>query len=220
MTQRRGASVETARGKVSLLIDGDPEANETLVLAPGAGADMTHEFMQHFAEGLAGEDVRVVRFNFLYSERGRRSPDPQPVLEETYRAVVEEVAGGGRSNRLFLGGKSMGGRIASHLMAEGFPAEGLVCLGYPLHPPGKPERERSAHLPAIEAPILFVEGTRDPFCPLDTLEKLRARVPRIEVAVIQDGNHSLEVPKSSGRSTRDAWNEAIAAIRKWLAALR
>jgi len=175
---------------------------------------MHHRFMQHFATGLAGDALAVVRFNFVYSERGRKAPDRLPALIAAYRAVAEQVRTQTVEKRLFLGGKSMGGRVASHLVADGFAADGLVFLGYPLHPPGKPDRLRSEHLARIGAPMLFVEGTRDPFCPLETLASVRQTLNApTALSVVEDGDHSFKVRKSSGRSTDEAWNEAIAAVR-------
>jgi uncharacterized protein len=187
------------------------------VLAPGAGADLLSDFMSAVATGLASRGVGVFRFNFLYMERGRKSPDRQPVLESTWRAVldrVQEVAGG---RPVVAGGKSMGGRIASHIVADGAPAAGLAFLGYPLHPPGRPERQRAAHLSRVDVPMLFVAGTRDPLCPLDTLRSAVAGLTApVELAVIDDGDHSLRVRSSSGRSTAQAWAEVVETIELWL----
>jgi predicted alpha/beta-hydrolase family hydrolase len=175
---------------------------------------MHHPFMATAADGLAQKGHRVVRFNFVYAEAGRKGPDRQPVLEATYRAVIDHLKA---IDKLVIGGKSMGGRIASHLAASGTEADGVLFLGYPLHPPGKPERIRDEHLHDITIPMLFIEGTRDPFCPLDTLERVRKelRAPT-EVAVIEDGDHSFKVRKSSGRSTDDAWNEVVEAAAMWV----
>jgi predicted alpha/beta-hydrolase family hydrolase len=213
------ASIATSAGSVSFIIDGADDSRTTIVLAPGAGADMRHEFMQFFAQRLAASGHRVVRFNFLYAERGRRAPDKQPVLEATYREVVDYLRSSYMPERLVIGGKSMGGRIASHV-ASTHDVDGLVFLGYPLHPPGRPERIRDAHLYELVTPMLFVEGTRDPFCPLPTLENVRAnlKAPN-DLYVVEDGDHSLKVRKSSGRSTAEAWAEAVAAIDEWVEAL-
>lgn len=203
---------------MSSLVDG---AGETVVLlAPGAGADMRAEFMEVFAKGLAGSGLCVVRFNFAYAEQGRKSPDRQPVLEETYRAVAEHVRAQLAPATLVLGGKSMGGRIGSHVVASGVDVDGLVFLGYPLHPPGKPERLRDAHLYDVRCPMLFVEGTRDPFCPLETLERVRRKIAAPNALhVVDDGDHSFKVRKTSGRSTSQAWDEAIAAVAEWVRSL-
>jgi predicted alpha/beta-hydrolase family hydrolase len=214
------AAIDTPAGSVSSLVDGDPKSRVVVVLAPGAGADMRAEFMEVFARGLTERDLCIVRFNFAYAEQGRKSPDKQPLLEATYRAVAEHVRRAMKPKKLVLGGKSMGGRIASHIAATGTDVDGLVFLGYPLHPPGRPERLRDAHLYDITAPMLFVEGTRDPFCPLDTLEKVRAKITAPnDLHVVDDGDHSLKVRKSSGRSTPEAWQEAIQAVGDWISSL-
>ena len=207
--------IETPAGAVSTVFDGPTDASLLVVLAHGAGAGMHSDFMRDMAERLGEEGFRVCRFNFRYSEIGRRAPDRQNVLEQTYNAVIDEVAGG--YGTIVVGGKSMGGRIASTIAAGGTRVDGLVLLGYPLHPPGKPERIRKAHLKDVTVPTLFVEGTRDPFCPLPTLEEALTEVSApTEVAVIEDGDHSFKVRKSSGRSTAEAWAEAAGAVVKWL----
>jgi predicted alpha/beta-hydrolase family hydrolase len=203
-------------GRVSILQDGKADAPTMLVLAHGAGSGMTSDYMQHFAQGLADERMTVCRFNFLYLEAGKKAPDRQQVLEDTYRAVLDFLRSQHAPRRVFLGGKSMGGRIASHIAATGSACDGLIFLGYPLHPPGRPDRIRDAHLADVEAPMLFVEGTRDPFCPLDTLRGV-IRSLNADLVVIEDGDHSLKVRKSSGRSTPEAWDEAVAAIGDWVA---
>jgi uncharacterized protein len=211
--------IETPAGSVSAHLQGPEDAPALVVLAPGAGADMRHAFMDHFAGGLAGRGQRVCRFNFVYQEQGRRSPDRAPVLEETFSAVLDSLSTERKKKLLIAGGKSMGGRIASQVAAAGYELDGLLYLGYPLHPPGKPERLRDAHLYDIAAPMLFVEGTRDPFCPLETLERVRARILHTELAVIEGGDHSFKVPKSSGRSTAQAWDEVVAQAAGWIESL-
>jgi predicted alpha/beta-hydrolase family hydrolase len=211
--------IEVPGGEVAASLEGPPDSPTLLVLAQGAGAPKDHPFLTTVSAGLADGGVRVVRFNFLYTMLGRKAPDRQPILEQTYRAVVEDLRERESPNLLFIGGKSMGGRIASHIAAGEDPVEvdGLVFLGYPLHPPGRPERVRDGHLYEITAPMLFVEGTRDPFCPLETLQRVLAKVHApAEVAVIEDGDHSFKVRKSSGRSTEDALQEVIDAVARWI----
>jgi uncharacterized protein len=209
--------VPTAAGDVSVAFDGPSDASAALILAPGAGGGFDGAFMRAVAMGLAEHELQVCRFNFGYTEKGRRSPDAQPLLEQTYRDVVSFVRTLIGSRPLFLGGKSMGGRIASHISADGDAAAGLIFLGYPLHPPGRPDRIRDAHLGAIASPMLFVEGTRDPFCPLETLDRVLGRITApVEVAVIEDGDHSFKVRKGSGRSTEDAWQEVVQAVTEWV----
>jgi len=176
--------------------------------------------MAFMADSLVDRGLQVARFNFAYIEQGRRAPDKPDVLEGTFRAVIDALDKQRSGKNLVLGGKSMGGRIASQVVASGTQADGLVFHGYPLHPPGKPERIRDAHLHDIKVPMLFVEGTRDPFCPLATLEKVLAKLPApTDVAVIHDGDHSFKVRKSSGRSTKDAWTEAADMTARFISAL-
>lgn len=176
--------------------------------------------MEKVAAGIATSGLLVARFNFIYLEQEKRTPDRQPVLEDTYRSAVEQLRSRFGSRRLVLGGKSMGGRIASHVVAGGFEADALVFLGYPLHPPGRPDRIRDKHLHDVHVPMLFVEGTRDPFCPLETLERVRGELPQeTDLVVVEDGDHSFKVRKSSGRSTDEALAEVVAAVSAWIRGL-
>jgi len=158
-------------------------------------------------EALAERGVAVLRFNFPYMEAGRRAPDPQPRLEACYRAVAGAVAD--EFEQPYVGGKSMGGRIASHIVADGFAAGGLVFLGYPLHPPGRPERIRDAHLRRINTPMLFLQGSRDPFATPDLLHRTIAALPSATLLEIEGGDHSFKV---SGRSAADVTGELIEAM--------
>lgn len=211
-------TIETAVGPVATTFD-DAGTETLLVLAHGAGAGKGHPFMSRFASGLSSRGISVLRFDFLYVSKGKKAPDRQDVLEATFAEVVEYVRRDLSPRRLFLGGKSMGGRIATHLSSAGTQCDGLVMLGYPLHPPGRPDRIRDQHLYAIEAPVLFVEGTRDPFCPLELLEKVRSKMQApTEVLVVEDGDHSFKVRKSSGRSSDDALDDAIEGVAAWIEA--
>ena len=210
--------MRTEAGDISLAYTGEDDASVVVVLAHGAGAGLDGDFLTTVATGLAQRGALVCRFNFPYAERGRKAPDREPVLEATWQRVLEHIAEDGR--RRVLGGKSMGGRIASHVVASGAPCDGLLFLGYPLHPPGKPDRLRVAHLAAISAPLLFVAGTRDPFCPRPTLEATVARLGgRIEIAFIEGGDHSFRVRRGSGRTTEQAWTEVTSASWSWISRL-
>ena len=189
--------------------DGEPRA--TLVLAHGAGGDMTHPQIAGMAEGLAAHGIEVVRFNFPYREAGRKAPDRQEKLEACYWAVAKEVSAS--ASRLFLGGGSMGGRIASHIVSDGFPAAGLVFQSYPLHPPGKPERMRDAHLARIAVPMLFIWGTHDPFGTPELLERTVASLPSATLHRIEGGDHGLKV---RGRTGADVLDEVIGVISRWI----
>jgi predicted alpha/beta-hydrolase family hydrolase len=206
----------TSAGKVSAVFDEASDQRAVCVLGHGAGADMRSDYMEKFAQGFRERQISVFRFNFAYMEAGKRAPDKQPILEDVMRAAIEAAREHAGHDPLFAGGKSMGGRIASHVVATGTELSGLVFLGYPLHPPGRPDRIRDQHLKSIRVPMLFVEGTRDPFCPLDTLERVRANLQDSTVVVIDDGDHSLKVRKSSGRDTAEAWQEAIDAAADWM----
>src|SRR3954465_5921839 len=161
-------TLETGASTTALVYRAEPAAaNAALILGHGAGAGQRSAFMVDFAHALSLLGIDVVTFNFLYTEQGRRIPDRAPALESCYRSVIDAVYAGVPSARraLFVGGKSMGGRIASQVAAADpqLRLSGLVLLGYPLHPPGRPTQRRDKHLAAIGRPMLFVQGTRDAF---------------------------------------------------------
>jgi predicted alpha/beta-hydrolase family hydrolase len=191
-----------------------------VILAHGAGNDMQSPFLSAVHEGLAARGAVTIKFNFPYTEHGRRAPDRAAVLEACYRSVLDAVRTDPAiaAPRIVIGGKSMGGRMASHLAAQGANVAGLLLLGYPLHPAGKAEQLRVAHLDQIHVPMLFFAGTRDALCNLQllrgTLGRLRARV---EVRVVEGGDHSFNVPKSLHREPAAVWDEIIAATADWLA---
>jgi predicted alpha/beta-hydrolase family hydrolase len=219
MARTKELTISVPGGEVAATLEGPPDSRTMLVLAPGAGAPRQHPFMVEVAAKLAERGFRIVRFDFLYAMAGRKAPDRQPVLEETYRAVADHLREAERPQRFLIGGKSMGGRIASTIAAGSNPldVDGLVFLGYPLHPPGRPERIRDVHLYEVKAPMLFVEGTRDPFCPLDTLDAVLVKVKAPStLAVIDDGDHSFKVRKSSGRSSAEALDEVVLAVARWI----
>lgn len=209
----------TAVDAPTLLTDGPDDAALTVVLAHGAGAQMDSPFMDAIAERLAGRGHRVVRFEFPYMaarrlDGRRRPPDRQPTLLACWRAAVAALGG---PQKLVLGGKSMGGRMASLLAAED-GAHGLICLGYPFHPPGKPERTRVDHLAALAVRSLIVQGTRDPFG--NRAEAAGYSLsPSISLAWIEDGDHDLKPRKASGRSHEAALDEAAAAVDRFLRSL-
>lgn len=198
-------------------------AGPILILAHGAGANQTSSFMVRFATSLAARGIDTVTFNFVYTQEGRRLPDRNDKLEGCYRAVIEAVRSGkfhdDDSNRkLVIGGKSMGGRIASQVAATGQEGiAGLVFLGYPLHPPGRSDKLRSKHLPAIRAPMLFVQGSRDAF---GTPEELEAVLGELGLAaglcVVEGGDHSFKVPKRSGMSQDQVYGFVLDEIVRWL----
>jgi len=187
------------RGDRQEIASGSPQ-RATLILGHGAGAGQRSAFMVDFARALSALGIDMVTFNFLYTEQGRKIPDRAPALEDCYRAVIEAVQSKVTSatRALFIGGKSMGGRIATQVAAAGpeLRLSGLVLLGYPLHPPGKPTERRDKHLPAIRKPMLFVQGTRDAFGTPDELAPALAAVqPAPTVHVVDKGDHSFKLPR-------------------------
>jgi predicted alpha/beta-hydrolase family hydrolase len=191
----------------------------TLILGHGAGSGQTSGFMVTFANALAARGIDVVTFNFSYIERGRHVPDPGDRLEACYRAVIDAARAHKKlkGNKLAIGGKSMGGRIASQVAAKGLDdLTGLVFLGYPLHPPGKPEQLRSKHLPNIKAPMLFVQGSRDSF---GTPEELRPLLKTLKTPCklyeVVGGDHSLKIPKKAG-SQEEVYATVQDEIARWL----
>lgn len=190
------------------------EAGWTFVYAPGAGSNMHDPFGRYCCRALAGRGVECYRFQFPYMEEGKKRPDRTPVLEATWRAVLERVREPER--KLCAGGRSMGGRIGSHVVAQGEAAVAVALFSYPLHPPGKPERMRDEHLPAIDVPVLFCSGTRDAFASPEELAALVERLPRATLHLLDGADHGMSVPKSSGRTREDVWREAFEAMVAWL----
>jgi predicted alpha/beta-hydrolase family hydrolase len=195
-------------------------AGVTLILGHGAGAGQTSGFMVNFATELALRGIDAVTFNFLYIEHGRRAPDTNDKLEACYRAVIEAARNHKnlRANRLAIGGKSMGGRISSQVAASGVvDLAGLVFLGYPLHPPGNPEKLRAKHLSDIKAPMLFVQGSRDAFGAPDELRPIITKLkPPAKLYVVEGGDHSFKVPKSAGVAQEEVHRAVLDEIAAWL----
>jgi uncharacterized protein len=194
----------------------------TLILAHGAGAAQTHPFMVDMASRIARRGVDVVTFNFLYTEHGRKMPDRSDLLEACWHAAIASVRarGGLPTERLFCGGKSMGGRIASNIAAspagEGLTLSGLVFLGYPLHPANKPKARRDEHLPRVPFPMLFVQGSRDTLGSAAEIRKVVRRLPGASLHVVEGGDHSLALLQRDGGAA--AQDEALEAAAKAIAA--
>jgi predicted alpha/beta-hydrolase family hydrolase len=200
---------------VELLERGPPASPHTLVLAHGAGAAMDSEFMNAFADGLADCGIRVVRFEFPYMAQRRRDgkrrpPDREPVLRQSWLDVIDTIA----ARKLILGGKSMGGRIAS-LLADEVGAAGLVCLGFPFHPTGKPNQLRLESLRTIHTPTLIVQGERDPFGRREEVARYDLST-NVRVHWIADGDHSLEPRRAASVSREDNWNDAIRVVGEFI----
>lgn len=198
-------------------------AHVTFILAHGAGAPLSHPFIVSFARGLASRGVDVVTFNFPYMDARRKMPDSAAVLEACYAAVVGHVCAMPEldGNLLVIGGKSMGGRIASQLVARDQEAaeavEALVFLGYPLHPPGKPSQLRIRHLPDVRRPMLFVQGSRDAFgTPTEIERVIRTLTPLPDLLVVEGGDHSFSIPKTSEKTATQVFEHVQGDVARWI----
>ena len=229
-TEQLTVKVNDTDSVTALLYAADKKnrAGVTVLLGHGAGASQASGFMRLFAKGLAARGLDVMTFNFIYMEQGRSVPDQRPKLEKCFRAVIETALKERKlkKNPLVIGGKSMGGRIASQVMAgeeiEGFADDvaGLVFLGYPLHPPGQSTKLRVEHLEHIHKPMLFVQGTRDP---LGTPEEIQPHIkdfkPAAKIYVIEGGDHSFKAPKKFGLTLEQIQDSAMDEIDRWVRSL-
>jgi uncharacterized protein len=188
-------TIDTVKGPVSARYLRPPSPSATIVVAHGAGAGMDHPFLVGFSRACVDEGISSLRFNFPYLESGRRSPDTEPVLRDAWRAACAAASDRADGGPVWASGKSLGGRIASMAAADGEIAPaGLVFLGYPLHPPGKPGRVRDEHLYRVEVPMLFLQGTADPFASPGVLERVLAKLgDRATLVPFEGGGHSFEV---------------------------
>ena len=206
------------------LIDGPATAPATLLLAHGAGAPMDSPFMASIAMGLAERGWRVVRFEFPYMAQARlvgqrRAPDRLPRLLEAFREQVALEAGAAADRPLLIGGKSLGGRVASLLAAEvpaGVDLRGCLCLGYPFHPPGKPTQLRTSHLEQLPIPTLILQGERDPFGKRGEVEDYPLS-PQIQLQWLPAGDHSFKPTRSSGLTEAENWATAVTLASRWCA---
>lgn len=210
------------KGETSSILSVPLESKEKtgIIVAHGAGNDMNTPLIASFAEKLALYGYTTLRFNFLYKERGKKTPDRQETLVETWQAVYrfarETLAGAIQS--WVAAGKSMGGRVASQMVAGGLlPVERLIFLGYPLHPADDKEKLRDTHLYEIEIPMLFIAGTRDPLCDMGKLRTvLNSMKAPWNLHVIEGGDHSFHVAKSLGRSEEEIFEEIAGETLRWL----
>ena len=194
-----------------------PPLGALLVFAHGAGAGERHPFMTGHAAALAARGVDVVTFDFPYMAQHRRAPDRQPVLEQAFREALASARQDRAASRLFVGGKSMGGRIATHLATDAaLGLAGVVSLGYPLHPPGRADQKRIAHFPDLVVPWLVVQGERDAFgTPQELRAELAAVRPPVQLHVVAGGDHSLAV---KGRTAEAVRTETVDAIVRFITA--
>ncbi|TFD75287.1 dienelactone hydrolase [Cryobacterium sp. Sr8] len=208
--------IDVGDGAVSGAFARPAGAVSTLVVAPGAGAGFDHPFLVGFTQALNDQGVATLRFNFPYREAGRRFPDRAPTAIAVWRAAMDVAISRSPGEPVWAGGKSFGGRMASMAVAAGMAAAGLVLLGYPLHPPGKPETMRDEHLYGIDLPTLFLQGTRDPFATVQELDQVVERIGA--TATLQwlvEANHSFEI-KGARRSPAEVGAALAPAVATFL----
>lgn len=220
MTEEMRWTVNVGADTTTALFEpGDP-LMPVFVCAHGAGGNMADGGMTKLAKALVSRGVNLIRFNFLYKERGSGRPDPMPRLEECFGAVVERARSELQPEKLVIGGRSMGGRAASMMAAKGFDCDGLLLFAYPLHPAGRPEKLRDAHLSSIEVPVLCFSGTRDALCTPALMETALDTVTTDwTMHWVEGADHSFHVLKSSGRNDAQILDEMGDAARRWLASL-
>lgn len=196
------------------------DGSTVFVCAHGAGGHMADKGMLAVTRVLGARGMGIVRFNFLYKEKRSGRPDPMPRLKETTSAVVARVRDELHPTTLIIGGRSMGGRAASMLAADGFDCSALLLLAYPLHPAGRPDQLRDAHLPAIRVPVLCVNGTRDALCTPELMNQAVARVTAPwQMHWIEGADHSFHVLKSSGRDDAQVMTEVADVAERWVSHL-
>jgi predicted alpha/beta-hydrolase family hydrolase len=220
MTENREMRIAVERaGEVSALLLRPADARWMLVLAHGAGAGMSHAFMEALAEELAGVQVATLRYQFPYMEEGRGAPDRPKVLTATVAAAVRAAKEAAPGLPLVAGGKSMGGRMSSQAAADGLldGARGLVFFGFPLHPPKQPGTKRAEHLYKVPMPMLFLQGTRDALADLKLLRPICKELePRATLHVVETADHSFHVLKKSGRSDEEVLRELATRTTEWV----
>ena len=200
------------------IINDVPNSKFIFILSHGSGAGMNTEFMNHIAKGVTQKGIKTIRFEFPYMTKSRevgkkRAPDSEKKLKAHFINLIEDIQKDNPESTIIIGGKSMGGRIASILTSEkAHPAiTGCICLGYPFHPPGKPEKLRTDHLQSIDTPCLIIQGTRDPFGKKKEVETYTLD-SKIKIKWIEDGEHSLKTKKSSNQTWQQAMDKAVDAI--------
>lgn len=214
----RAVSFEVAgAGQVSGVFLQPKPAFACLVLAHGAGAGMSHPFMQAVAEGLSTRGMATLRYNFPYTERGSKRPDAAPVAHATVRAAVAAAAQLAPGVMLLAGGKSFGGRMTSQAQAESpLPdVAGLTFLGFPLHPAGKPSTGRADHLAAIRIPMLFLQGMRDALADRQLLAETIMQLPSARLRSFENADHSFHVPARTGHTDRELLDRVLDALSSW-----
>ena len=214
----------TGKGIVSAVLSGPDQLSDSnktgVIIAHGAANDMNNSLIVAVAEGLATAGYTTLRFNFLYKEKGKKSPDTESTLIRTWQSAVSHLLNNERFpvDRVVAAGKSMGGRIASQMVAaDQMAVEALIFLGYPLHAPGRTDKLRDSHLYEIKKRMFFFAGTRDPLCNMEKLREVLHRLPgRYDLEIVEGGNHSFKLPKSSSRTAESVYRQIVEKCIQWL----
>ena len=196
----------------------EPSKDKTgIIIAHGAGNDMHNPLIVSVADGLSDSGYLTLRFNFPYTEKGKRAPDPQKNLVQTWQSVYQFLKENYDPSGIIAAGKSMGGRVVSQMVAEGFEVDRLIFFGYPLHPPNKKEKLRDAHLYEIKIPMLFFAGTRDSLCDMELLNRVLKRLTASWfLEIIEGGDHSFKVPKSMNLTQQEVYTQILKKTMAWL----
>jgi len=206
-------------GEVSALLWQPAKAHSMLALAHGAGAGMRHAFLEQLADELAKAGVATLRYQFPYMEQRRKAPDKPTVLTAAVQSAARRAAQAMPKLPLFAGGKSMGGRMTSQAAAAGLLTEvrGIVFYGFPLHPPKQPDTKRADHLAQLTAPMLFLQGTRDPLAPAESIRSVCKKLgPRATLIIFEGADHSFHVPRSSGKTDSEIIRELAQSTAEWM----
>ena len=195
-------------------LPGNQDTSCHFIYAPGAGSNINDPFGKYISQRLATSGIATVRFQFPYMEDRKRRPDSPKLLEDTWRKIIASVRT--TTSKLVIGGRSMGGRIASQVAAQGTVVDALALFAYPLHPPNNPSKWRDGHLSDIGIPTLFCSGTRDSFGTPEELRETAAKIPQAKVHLLEGADHGFAVLKSSGRSREDVWREATDSLLSFL----
>lgn len=205
-------------GKITAEIDKAAKAHAILILAHGAGAGMHHPFMNGVARSISEQEITVVRFNFPYMEQGRRSPGSPKANIETWKLVIDHIHAQFPGLPIFISGKSYGGRMASHLMADEPHAsvKGLVYFGFPLHAPGRDSKDRAVHLKGLALPQLFLQGSNDKLANIHLIKEVLTELHKPTLLEIEHADHSFNVPKKSGKTKGEVLELLTSTTAKWI----
>ncbi|WP_420318896.1 alpha/beta family hydrolase [Ekhidna sp.] len=208
-------------GKITVEVDEASNASSILIIAHGAGAGMHHPFMNKLSKGISENGVTAIRFNFPYMEQGRKSPGSPKSNIETWGLLVEHIASIYPGMSIFISGKSYGGRMASHLMAESATekVKGIIYYGFPLHAPGRDSKDRADHLPRVSVPQLFLQGSNDKLANITLMKEVIDNLRNVELEVIDHADHSFNVPKKSGKTKDEILQFLINRSVEWISTI-